>query len=213
MWERVTQLSRSWGSLRVTNTGAHGNICLLCVFVCVSGRLTAFVMKSFGGARPYIFVAPKHIDDARSWLAGHRRRDGCITSVGKLFHNEMKVTASSRSVRSSTLSKVHWLWFTLRSSVKPNSIHTFSLNFIESEKSWSSEDKTSSLWTTVRTLSVFEHPHWTHTEKKCLSPAFAGVLPGRGFVKNVVVVFYLLHQSYLQSSCYVCSSITLLLDA
>ncbi|XP_075891854.1 alpha-2-macroglobulin-P [Nelusetta ayraudi] len=52
--------------------------------------LTAFVMKSFGGARPYIFVEPKHIADARSWLAGHRRRDGCITSVGKLFHNEMK---------------------------------------------------------------------------------------------------------------------------
>lgn len=52
--------------------------------------LTAFVMKSFGGARPYIFVEPKHIEDARGWLDRHRRRDGCITSVGKLFHNEMK---------------------------------------------------------------------------------------------------------------------------
>lgn len=81
-------------------------VCCVCLFVCLA-RLTAFVMKSFGGARPYIFVEPKHIEDARSWLAGHRRRDGCVTSVGKLFHNEMKVTASSRSVRSPALSKVH----------------------------------------------------------------------------------------------------------
>lgn len=76
------------------------------MFVCASGRLTAFVMKSFGGARPYIFVEPKHIEDARVWLDGHRRRDGCITSVGKLFHNEMKVTASRRSVASSALNEV-----------------------------------------------------------------------------------------------------------
>uniref|UniRef100_H3DA42 Alpha-2-macroglobulin bait region domain-containing protein n=1 Tax=Tetraodon nigroviridis TaxID=99883 RepID=H3DA42_TETNG len=52
--------------------------------------LTAFVMKSFGGARPFIFVDPKHIKDARRWLAEHQRPDGCIRSVGKLFHNGMK---------------------------------------------------------------------------------------------------------------------------
>ncbi|XP_020782533.2 alpha-2-macroglobulin isoform X2 [Boleophthalmus pectinirostris] len=52
--------------------------------------LTTFVMKSFGGARPYIFVQPKHIDEAKNWLARHQRPNGCITSVGKLFHNGMK---------------------------------------------------------------------------------------------------------------------------
>uniref|UniRef100_A0A673C539 Alpha-2-macroglobulin domain-containing protein n=1 Tax=Sphaeramia orbicularis TaxID=375764 RepID=A0A673C539_9TELE len=52
--------------------------------------LTSFVMKSFGGARPYIYVNPQHIDEARSWLSRHQRRDGCIRSVGKLFHNGMK---------------------------------------------------------------------------------------------------------------------------
>uniref|UniRef100_A0A667Y638 Alpha-2-macroglobulin-like protein 1 n=1 Tax=Myripristis murdjan TaxID=586833 RepID=A0A667Y638_9TELE len=52
--------------------------------------LTSFVMKSFGGAKPYIFVDPKHIADARKWLASHQRQDGCINSVGKLFHNGMK---------------------------------------------------------------------------------------------------------------------------
>ncbi|XP_036379386.1 alpha-2-macroglobulin-like [Megalops cyprinoides] len=52
--------------------------------------LTAFVMKSFGGARPYIFIDPKHIASAKTWLSLQQQEDGCIRSVGKLFHNEMK---------------------------------------------------------------------------------------------------------------------------
>ncbi|XP_008278792.1 alpha-2-macroglobulin-like protein 1 isoform X2 [Stegastes partitus] len=52
--------------------------------------LTAFVMKSFGGARPYIYVQPQHIKDARRWLSKHQRPDGCIRSVGRLLHNGMK---------------------------------------------------------------------------------------------------------------------------
>lgn len=51
-------------------------------------------MKSFGGATPYIFVHPQHIKDARRWLSKHQRPDGCIRSVGKLFHNGMKVMTS-----------------------------------------------------------------------------------------------------------------------
>ncbi|XP_036005772.1 alpha-2-macroglobulin-like protein 1 isoform X1 [Fundulus heteroclitus] len=52
--------------------------------------LTAFVMKSFSGARIYIYVDPQHIKDARTWLSGLQKSDGCFTSVGKLFHNSMK---------------------------------------------------------------------------------------------------------------------------
>ncbi|XP_061537054.1 alpha-2-macroglobulin-like protein 1 [Phycodurus eques] len=52
--------------------------------------LTSFVMKSFWGARPYIFVDPKHVMDAKKWLYSKQGRDGCIRSVGKLFHNGMK---------------------------------------------------------------------------------------------------------------------------
>ncbi|KAI9529566.1 hypothetical protein NQZ68_007803 [Dissostichus eleginoides] len=52
--------------------------------------LTSFVMKSFGGAKPYIFVEDNHIQEARSWLSKLQRPDGCIQSVGKLFHNGMK---------------------------------------------------------------------------------------------------------------------------
>ncbi|XP_028825882.1 alpha-2-macroglobulin-like protein 1 [Denticeps clupeoides] len=52
--------------------------------------LTGFVMKSFGAARPYIFIDPKHITDAKNWLGSHQQESGCIASVGKLFHNGMK---------------------------------------------------------------------------------------------------------------------------
>lgn len=52
-------------------------------------------MKSFGGARPFIFVDLKHIKEARKWLAERQQPDGCIRSVGKLFHNGMKVALPS----------------------------------------------------------------------------------------------------------------------
>ncbi|XP_034557445.1 alpha-2-macroglobulin-like [Notolabrus celidotus] len=52
--------------------------------------LTAFVMKSFGGAHSFIYVDNKHIDEAKIWLSKIQGADGCIMSVGKLFHNAMK---------------------------------------------------------------------------------------------------------------------------
>ncbi|XP_034557118.1 alpha-2-macroglobulin-like protein 1 [Notolabrus celidotus] len=52
--------------------------------------LTAFVMKSFAQARQFIYVENKHIDQARAWLSKQQGPDGCIKSVGKLFHNAMK---------------------------------------------------------------------------------------------------------------------------
>uniref|UniRef100_A0A8C9QWU6 Alpha-2-macroglobulin-like n=1 Tax=Scleropages formosus TaxID=113540 RepID=A0A8C9QWU6_SCLFO len=52
--------------------------------------LTAFVLKSFGGAKPYIFVDPRHITDAINWLSRHQQPSGCFMAVGKLFNNKMK---------------------------------------------------------------------------------------------------------------------------
>ncbi|XP_064205638.1 alpha-2-macroglobulin-like [Anguilla rostrata] len=52
--------------------------------------LTAFVMKSFGGATRYIFIDPKYITSAKVWLNHQQQEDGCIKSVGKLFDNGMK---------------------------------------------------------------------------------------------------------------------------
>lgn len=48
-------------------------------------------MKSFGGASDYIYVDPQQIEDIRTWLYGLQNEDGCFMSVGKLFHNSMKV--------------------------------------------------------------------------------------------------------------------------
>ncbi|RVE75124.1 hypothetical protein OJAV_G00013730 [Oryzias javanicus] len=52
--------------------------------------LTTFVMKSFNAAKSYIFVDQKYVVEARTWLSGLQKPDGCIQSVGKLFHNGMK---------------------------------------------------------------------------------------------------------------------------
>uniref|UniRef100_A0A3P9LXA8 Alpha-2-macroglobulin-like 1 n=1 Tax=Oryzias latipes TaxID=8090 RepID=A0A3P9LXA8_ORYLA len=52
--------------------------------------LTTFVMKSFNAAKQYIFVDQMYIKEARKWLSGLQKPDGCIQSVGKLFHNGMK---------------------------------------------------------------------------------------------------------------------------
>ncbi|XP_074535624.1 alpha-2-macroglobulin [Halichoeres trimaculatus] len=58
----------------------------------ISGNtwLTAFVMKSFFGAQSYIYVENKHIEEAKRWLSSLQDADGCIRSVGRLFHNAMK---------------------------------------------------------------------------------------------------------------------------
>ncbi|MBN3294643.1 A2MG protein, partial [Polypterus senegalus] len=52
--------------------------------------LTAFVMKSFGSARRFIFIDPAHISDAKKWLGKHQQENGCFRNVGKLFHSGMK---------------------------------------------------------------------------------------------------------------------------
>ncbi|XP_016379353.1 alpha-2-macroglobulin-like protein 1 [Sinocyclocheilus rhinocerous] len=51
--------------------------------------LTAFVMKSFGGARQYIFIDQDNIDQAKEWLERQQLDNGCFASVGRLIHTEM----------------------------------------------------------------------------------------------------------------------------
>ncbi|XP_043114430.1 alpha-2-macroglobulin-like protein 1 [Puntigrus tetrazona] len=52
--------------------------------------LTAFVMKSFGGAKKYIFIDQANIDQAKEWLHLQQQENGCFISVGKLFNNMLK---------------------------------------------------------------------------------------------------------------------------
>uniref|UniRef100_A0A8B9I8V2 Alpha-2-macroglobulin n=1 Tax=Anser brachyrhynchus TaxID=132585 RepID=A0A8B9I8V2_9AVES len=52
--------------------------------------LTAFVLKSFAQARPYIFIYEKHIQDALIWLTQKQKENGCFHSSGTLLNNAMK---------------------------------------------------------------------------------------------------------------------------
>ncbi|XP_053480033.1 alpha-2-macroglobulin-like protein 1 [Ictalurus furcatus] len=52
--------------------------------------LTAFVMKSFGSAKRYIFVDQMFVDQAKAWLGQQQQANGCFASVGQLSNNAMK---------------------------------------------------------------------------------------------------------------------------
>ncbi|XP_073673455.1 alpha-2-macroglobulin-like protein 1 [Garra rufa] len=51
--------------------------------------LTAFVMKSFGGAKKYTFIDQTNIDQAKEWLKQQQKENGCFASVGTLIHIDM----------------------------------------------------------------------------------------------------------------------------
>ncbi|XP_009936163.2 alpha-2-macroglobulin-like protein 1 [Opisthocomus hoazin] len=55
--------------------------------------LTAFVLKSFGQARKYIYVDDKNIQDALRWLEENQLPSGCFAAKGNLFHSSLKGSA------------------------------------------------------------------------------------------------------------------------
>ena len=59
-------------------------------------RLTAFVLKSYAQARPYIFIDDKEILQSRKFLLSLQKPDGCFREVGMVHHKAMKVQYSSR---------------------------------------------------------------------------------------------------------------------
>ncbi|NXA38214.1 A2ML1 protein, partial [Eudromia elegans] len=52
--------------------------------------LTAFVVKCFAQAKPYIFLDNRGIQAALEWLELHQLPNGCFRNVGQLFHSVMK---------------------------------------------------------------------------------------------------------------------------
>uniref|UniRef100_A0A672NJ38 Alpha-2-macroglobulin-like protein 1 n=1 Tax=Sinocyclocheilus grahami TaxID=75366 RepID=A0A672NJ38_SINGR len=52
--------------------------------------LTAFVMRSFGLARSFIFIDPSILQSAKDWLISKQGSDGCFMQQGTLYHNAMK---------------------------------------------------------------------------------------------------------------------------
>ncbi|XP_067221217.1 alpha-2-macroglobulin-like protein 1 [Chanodichthys erythropterus] len=51
--------------------------------------LTAFVMKTFGGAKKYVYIDQTNIDQAKAWLGQQQKDNGCFNSVGKLFNIQL----------------------------------------------------------------------------------------------------------------------------
>ncbi|XP_075774773.1 alpha-2-macroglobulin-like protein 1 isoform X2 [Pelodiscus sinensis] len=49
--------------------------------------LTAFVLKSFGQARPYISIDKKHVNRSLRWLQRHQLESGCFRRVGEPLRN------------------------------------------------------------------------------------------------------------------------------
>ncbi|NXI10065.1 A2ML1 protein, partial [Irena cyanogastra] len=52
--------------------------------------LTAFVVKCFVQAKPYIYMDNRIIQAALTWLEFHQLPSGCFKNVGQLFHTFMK---------------------------------------------------------------------------------------------------------------------------
>ncbi|XP_043082079.1 alpha-2-macroglobulin-P-like [Puntigrus tetrazona] len=52
--------------------------------------LTAFVMRSFGLARNFIFIDPNIFQSVKDWLISKQGSDGCFMQQGTLYHSDMK---------------------------------------------------------------------------------------------------------------------------
>ncbi|KAL0163204.1 hypothetical protein M9458_042600, partial [Cirrhinus mrigala] len=52
--------------------------------------LTAFVLRSFGLARNFIYIDPNVLQSAKNWLISRQGSDGCFMQQGTLYHNDMK---------------------------------------------------------------------------------------------------------------------------
>uniref|UniRef100_A0A671M5G4 Alpha-macroglobulin-like TED domain-containing protein n=1 Tax=Sinocyclocheilus anshuiensis TaxID=1608454 RepID=A0A671M5G4_9TELE len=89
------------GSYSTFGYGASNTWCVFMLFLyCASlnwvvmrlfmARLTAFVMRSFGLARSFIFIDPSVLQSAKDWLISKQGSDGCFMQQGTLYHNAMK---------------------------------------------------------------------------------------------------------------------------
>lgn len=59
---------------------------------CSPCRLTAFVLRSFAQARPFIFVDPGELETIQNWITKKQLPNGCIPKYGRLFNKRMKVS-------------------------------------------------------------------------------------------------------------------------
>lgn len=60
------------------------------LFICRS-RLTAFVVKSFGQARPFIYIDDSVMEKATDWMISRQNADGSFPEPGRVIHTNMQV--------------------------------------------------------------------------------------------------------------------------
>uniref|UniRef100_A0A674CJL4 Alpha-2-macroglobulin-like n=1 Tax=Salmo trutta TaxID=8032 RepID=A0A674CJL4_SALTR len=56
--------------------------------------LTAFVLRSFGKAKSFIYIDPAKLEQSKTWLERQQDKHGCFVRLGKLFNNRMKANVS-----------------------------------------------------------------------------------------------------------------------
>ncbi|KAL0160207.1 hypothetical protein M9458_043932, partial [Cirrhinus mrigala] len=52
--------------------------------------LTAFVLKSFAQSRGFIFIDPKELHAAKSWLITHQKEEGSFPAVGRILNKDLQ---------------------------------------------------------------------------------------------------------------------------
>ncbi|KAM6959281.1 alpha-2-macroglobulin-P-like [Aplochiton taeniatus] len=58
--------------------------------------LTAFVWRSFGRAKHFVFIDPDKLEESEKWLVKQQQDGGCFRKLGKLFNNRMKGGVSDK---------------------------------------------------------------------------------------------------------------------
>lgn len=72
-------------------------------------------MKTFGGAKKYVFIDQTQIDQAKTWLGQQQQTNGCYASVGPFLNNLMRVSTGERKktkLKFSVLNNLHKLVIT-----------------------------------------------------------------------------------------------------
>ena len=79
------------------------NLKILFCDQCVNGlvvsffRLTAFVLRSFAQARPFIFVDQDELKHTKDWIIRNQQQpSGCFAKSGRLIHKGLKVCDTSK---------------------------------------------------------------------------------------------------------------------
>ncbi|ELT94944.1 hypothetical protein CAPTEDRAFT_228650 [Capitella teleta] len=65
--------------------------------------LTAFVVKSFAQAKPYIFIDESDLTQSVDWFKSKQMENGCFPELGRVIHKDMKGGLSDGAVSPATI--------------------------------------------------------------------------------------------------------------